>query len=333
MVNDISNLVFEGGGVLGIAYLGVLDYLFQNDLMKNVKRTAGTSAGAIAACITSFHLPFEDIKIIADSLDYSKVPYEGEYDNNPLPLPTEVKNSIEPFFGDINCLYRLVTSYGWFSSEYFYEWLKKVIANQFNPSKRPPYTFQDFKTPSLHKDNRSFYDLFIIGTNLTTGSSNVFSYETTPTMEVANAVRISMSIPLFFEAIKVNQSEITGNALTNVYCDGGVMNNYPIKLFDSLRYNPNLLRGVNMDTLGARFMSKNPYLTIDNLLEYIWSLIHSYNRIQQEAYYSSPMDRIRSINIYPMDISPIDFNIHPNDKRYRSLYYQGYSATEAFFSQ
>jgi len=27
MVKSIRNLVFEGGGVLGIAYLGVLDYL------------------------------------------------------------------------------------------------------------------------------------------------------------------------------------------------------------------------------------------------------------------------------------------------------------------
>lgn len=35
---------------------------------------AGTSAGAITACLTSFNLSFDDLKEIADSLDYNKVP-------------------------------------------------------------------------------------------------------------------------------------------------------------------------------------------------------------------------------------------------------------------
>ena len=68
MTKTITNLVFEGGGVLGIAYLGVLDYLYHNGLMMHLKRTAGTSAGAITSCITSFCLPFEEIKNISASL-------------------------------------------------------------------------------------------------------------------------------------------------------------------------------------------------------------------------------------------------------------------------
>lgn len=33
MSKRIENLVFEGGGVLGISYLGVLQYLYENNLM------------------------------------------------------------------------------------------------------------------------------------------------------------------------------------------------------------------------------------------------------------------------------------------------------------
>ena len=33
MIYRIRNLVFEGGGVLGIAYLGVLDYLYENNII------------------------------------------------------------------------------------------------------------------------------------------------------------------------------------------------------------------------------------------------------------------------------------------------------------
>jgi NTE family protein len=332
MPDKISNLIFEGAGVLGIAYLGVLDYLYRNDLMKNLERTAGTSSGAIAACITSFRLPFEEVQAITESLDYNRVPERGEYDSLHL-LPEDFTNWAEPVFGDLNCLYRLITRYGWYSSEYFYRWIRKVIADRFNNKKEPPYTFQDFRAPDLHKDNRPFLELFITGTNLTTGTGRIFSYETTPMMEVAAAVRISMSIPLFFESIEVLQYDITGDRAANLFCDGGVLNNYPLRLFDAEEFNPKLLRGVNMETLGVRFMSRNQSLRINNLLDYIWGLALSYGRTQQEEYYGSPMDRVRSINIDSLELSPVDFNISPGDETYRKLYSQGYLAAEAYFLQ
>lgn len=128
---EINNLVFEGGGILGISYLGALDYLYQNDKLQSVKRTAGTSSGALTACITGLNLPFKDIKNIADSLEYGKVPYREDFGRFDF-IPEETRNSMQPLFGDVNCLYRLITGYGWFSTEYIYEWLKQVIANQFN---------------------------------------------------------------------------------------------------------------------------------------------------------------------------------------------------------
>jgi predicted patatin/cPLA2 family phospholipase len=67
-----------------------------------------------------------------------------------------------------------------------------------------------------------------MGTNLSTGFSEVFSAEHTPRMCVADAARISMSIPLFFAAIR--------NPRGDVYVDGGVTDNYPIKLFDREKY-------------------------------------------------------------------------------------------------
>lgn len=338
MNDKIENLVFKGCGVLGIGYLGVLDYLFRSDRLHDLKRTAGTSSGAIAACITSMAGSFEEIKNIAYSLDYKNVPYKGEFealsiiDNATALLLENSWNALESIFGEMNCLYRLVSGYGWYSSEYFYHWIKDVIAGQFNNKKQPPYTFSDFQKPELHKDGRPFHDLYLIGTNLTTGNSQIFSYETTPDMEVAQAVRISISIPLFFEAVILNQPDITGNTLDNFYCDGGILNNYPIKLFDSYRYNTRLLRGANMQTVGVRFKSSNPVNNITNLLDYIWSLITAYTHVQQDSYYNSPMDIIRSISIDPLPISAIDFSISPDDKNFQLLYQQGYSAAEAYFN-
>ena len=47
-------------------------------------------------------------------------------------------------------------------------------------------------------------------------------------MRVVDAVRISMSLPLFFAAIRDPRGD--------VFVDGGLLNNFPIKLFDRLRY-------------------------------------------------------------------------------------------------
>jgi len=335
MIENIENLVFKGSGVLGIAYLGVLDYLFRNRKLNNLKRVAGTSSGAIAACITSLALPFDEINEIAASLDLRSVPYKGDFeaasilDSAQAILLESARDIIESFFGDMNCLYRLVANFGWYSSEYFYHWIKGVIASQFNNKKQPPYTFSDFQRPELHKDGRPFHELYIIGTDLTTGNSQVFSHETTPNMEVALAVRISISIPLFFEAVKISQSDTKGHESEHYYCDGGVLNNYPIRLFDSYRYNTRLVRGANMQTLGVRFKSNNPVNKINNLLDYIWCLVTSYTQVQQDNYYNSPMDIIRSISIEPTGISPIDFNISPKDRDL--LYQRGYLAAASFF--
>ncbi|MDF2543924.1 MAG: Patatin [Herbinix sp.] len=332
MIKQANNLVFEGGGILGISYLGALDFLMQNGWLRNIKRVAGTSAGAITACVTSFQLPFTEMKSIADSLDYSKLPSKSAIDNLDF-IPEDVKKTINDLFGDINCIFRLLKQYGWFSTEFFYLWMKDVIADQFDPTKKqPPYTFSDFKDASLHKNNRPFYDLYIVGTNLSMKNSSAFSFETTPRMEVAEAVRISMSIPLFFEAVITDDSEISGNSMSNVFCDGGAMKNYPLNLFDSPRYNPYLFYGVNMDTLGVRFRNTMKYAPIDNLLAYIESLQHLSSYIQHEIYESNPLNKERSIVIDTYDVSPLDFNINVNDDTYRFLYHQGYTAAKAYFN-
>ena len=58
-------------------------------------------------------------------------------------------------------------------------------------------TFADIEAM---KDKRNFKSLYFIGTNLSTSFSGVFLAEHTPRTCVAGAVRISMSIPLFFAA-------------------------------------------------------------------------------------------------------------------------------------
>lgn len=333
MFNRPKNLVFEGGGVLGIAYLGALQYLFEHGLLTEVTRVAGTSAGAITACLMSMSLPFDQVKAMTDSLEFEKIPGTEE---NPLlaDLPTPLRKTLGDLFGDVECVFRLINNFGWYSSDYFYQWIKKQIASQFDAKKKqPPYTFADFHNPEIHLNQRPFHELYIVGTDLNYHQSKVFCFESTPYMEVAEAVRISMSIPLFFEAIPLNEHAQMRDSAAHLFCDGGLMWNYPIGLFDSLYFAEDVVQGTNTRTLGLRFLSKRKYQNSGNLLEYIKNLYRCQTSVQQDMFKRNIKDVARSIQIDTGEISFIDFNIQPNDDTYDFLYRQGYYATENYMKK
>ena len=52
----IKNLVFKGGGVLGIAYAGAIKVLEDKQILGQIERVAGTSAGAITAALVNLSL-------------------------------------------------------------------------------------------------------------------------------------------------------------------------------------------------------------------------------------------------------------------------------------
>lgn len=323
MNNKYRNLVFSGGGILGIAYIGMLDYLYKIKLMQDIEKVAGTSAGAITACIASFNLSFKETKEITDSLDYSKVASTTDPDE-PRIFSKYGKAQLDKFFVNAECTHRLITKYGWYSSSYFYNWIKEQITNQFDITKKvQPYTFSDFMNPKLHKEARSFKELYIIGTDVSNKSSIVFSAEDTPDMEVAEAVRISMSVPLFFEAIKGTSFSDKYRNTPRIYSDGGIMYNYPITIFDK--------NEPSFQTIGGLFESASHPSEIDNLLEFIMNLLSCINSVQTQLIYSDPENIQRSILIDTGDISSLNFDVKLGDEVYNFLYNQGYQAAENYF--
>ena len=324
-----KNVVLSGGGALGIAYLGMLDYLYKINVAPQLTRLAGTSAGAITACLFSFNLPFNEIKAAADSLDYSKVPGKDEIDDDPqLPsrlFPKAIKSQLDSIFGNIDCVYRLIKQFGWFSSSYIYSWTKDQIQQQFDSTKKgPPYTFADFKNTNIHKNKRPFKDLYIIGTDTSQSSSIIFSYDSTPNMEVAEAVRISMSVPLLFEAIKSSPFPSSSEPNPQIYVDGGLLYNYPINIFDTT--------SPPRETLGAYFKSALPPASINNLVDFISSTISCATSLQSALFQDNKANLMRSIPILTSNIQPLNFNVITGDPTYNFLYDQSYRCTETFFS-
>ena len=51
MAYHFRNLVFEGGGVKGIAYVGAMQVLEEKSILADIQRVGGTSVGAINALL------------------------------------------------------------------------------------------------------------------------------------------------------------------------------------------------------------------------------------------------------------------------------------------
>ncbi len=111
-------------------------------------------------------------------------------------------------------------------------------------------------------------DLVITGANVTQHKPAIFSRRHTPKFPVAEAVGISMNLPLIFKPIKVEANVPPGkyNMATNDYhgfwVDGGLLNNFPLHAFDYLmppvseKY-PHL-RPLNPAVLGLRLTEGPP---------------------------------------------------------------------------
>jgi predicted acylesterase/phospholipase RssA len=84
-------------------------------------------------------------------------------------------------------------------------------------------------------------ELLVMGTNLSTGKSQVFSHIDTPWVPVADAVRISMGIPFVFKPIRIGKDDplvADHPEISGCWVDGGLLNNIPFREFDD-RPGPN----------------------------------------------------------------------------------------------
>lgn len=196
-MSQFRNLVFEGGGVKGIAYGGAIKVVESKGIMADIHRFAGTSAGAITATLLALGANAADIQSILGKTNFA--------------------DFMDDSWGVFRDAKRLIEDYGWHKGHAFSRWMQKQI-HAFTGN--PDFTFEDLK-------KRNHRELYVIGSNLTLQIPQVFSHESALAMPIWLAVRISMSIPLFFAAIRKDG---------HVFIDGGVTWNYPIDIFDDKKY-------------------------------------------------------------------------------------------------
>ncbi len=224
-----ENIVFEGAGIKGLAYAGVIKGLEEKRIINNIKRVGGTSAGAITAMMLSIGYNSDEVYNIISETKFQKF-NQGRFS----------------VIGGSNRLKKL---YGWYRSDRFLKWLEEIIREKTGDSE---ITFEELK-------EKGYRELYLVATCLNKQSRVILSSETYPKMKVKDAVKISMSIPIYFEANFVDEegklnkkSRLSENI--DVMVDGGIIGNFPIDIFDEVieGSNGDKLRIANTQTLGIR---------------------------------------------------------------------------------
>ena len=322
-----KNLALEGGGVRGIAYAGVIKVLEEQSVLQKIEKVAGSSAGAIAGLMIS--------------IGYTA----KEMDSLLMNLAIERFNDGKG--GAIGKYKRVKSNFGIYKGDRFEKWLKELIASKTGN--------EDLTFTALHKlhlKDPTYKDLYVTGTNLSKQQLEIFSYEHTPHMPVALAVRISGGIPFYFEPIVLdnNLQRIERNdtlSPLNYYVDGGMLCNYPINMFDSCGDNRNPLvcygSNFNPQTLGIKLERpeqidslNNHSITIPpydptNLNEYFLAFSNLLMETVARKYPNLENEMGRTIYVSYGNINSRERRIKTEEKRL--LYDNGVKAALAYFKE
>ena len=316
---NFTNLVFEGGGVKGIAYGGALEILDRLGILKNITRVAGTSAGAISAALLAIGYTYKEVSDIIAGTNFASFEDGGW-------IGSKVQ--------------RLFSRYGIHRGDKFKQFLQEKIREKTGSTH---FTFKNL-FQQIQAGNTNFRYLYVVSTNLTGQKYQIFSHEDGhfPDTAICDAVRMSMSIPMYFQSVPFNNE---------IMADGGVSYNYAVNIFDQKKYLANPANGdpryysnkadlvFNYETLGFRldstevinYCKKNwalPPVKINNLNQYVSALVGFMMEMANKGHLDES-DWNRTIFIDTLDVKTTDFDL--SQAKINALVANGKTGVEKYF--
>jgi len=318
-----ADAIFEGGGVRGIAFVGAVSCM--EDRGYEFQRLAGTSAGAVMAALLAAGYSTKELTMLADT-DLS------------LFLDKRAVGSV-PLVG---APLSLLLKKGLYRGDHIREKMRELLAAKG-------------KTKFRHVMFEGRSRLKIIASDITRKRIMILpddlpQYGIDPMeFEIAEAVRMSTALPLFFEPVILKYNEPASSAsLGRVYngkfpaaaaarqvrskscesyiVDGGVMSNFPVWIFD--------VEGTpRWPTFGFRLTDSsesNCSHGKKGLLSYVFDLFAAVTDEDQTAFMRDK-DSVRTVSIPTLGIKATDFDISPLDCH--RLYRSGYESCKRFLRE
>ena len=307
MQNDPAkniDAVFEGGGVKGSGLVGAV--AVAEELGYHFVNLAGTSAGAIIAALVAAGYTAGELKQIMDELDYTRF------------KDTSMLGGIPIIGAAINLFFKK----GIYEGDFFHQWIKALL------EKKGIKTFGDLIIDEYKDDPAFRYKLQAVCSDISRGQLLVMPRDAADfgidpdAMEVALAVRMSMSIPYFYKPVKMR----TRDRKKAYIVDGGILSNFPIFLLDDDSLNP------EWPTLGFKLVDPEegkPHKIFGPVT--MFAALFSTMMEAHDARYIKDADFMRTIPIPTLGVHTTDFEI--TKERKEELYQSGVSATRNFFAR
>ena len=310
-----ADFVFEGGGVKGIGLAGALATLEERHY--RAQNVAGTSAGAITAALLAAGYSAAELREIIVSLDYRQFQDCGWEDKIPL-----IERSLS-----------MLLDLGLYEGDRFLEWIRERLVA------KGVHTFADLVHDEFADDPRYRSRLQVVASDVTTHELLVLPRDATKLgiqpddLDVALAVRMSMSIPVFFEPVRV-VNEKTGQV--HVIVDGGMLSNFPVWLFDCpdgdvpewptfglLLVEPKPRTPIGARLPAPRMTGKGPGAVIDYVKALAQTMMEAHDRL-----YVEQANYARTIPIPTLGVGTTEFDL--SRERALALYDSGRWAAEKF---
>jgi predicted acylesterase/phospholipase RssA len=178
-IDKIDTLVLSGGGVKGIAYVGVFKKL--KEMGVNIKEVCTVSVGSIMGLLYVLGYEFDE-------------------------LVKEMKDRNMDNLRDIN-IGNFLNKYGIDSGKNIIKWIEDLIERKgYNKT----ITFME-----MYKETGIKYR--VLATNLNKYESVIFDYTSCPNMKVTRAIRMSIGIPFVFTVQKYKGDVYVDGAIVNNY--------------------------------------------------------------------------------------------------------------------
>lgn len=189
-------LALSGGGAKGLAHVGVLKVLEEQNI--KIDYITGTSMGAVVASLYSAGYTPDQIEDILVGINWNGY-LSGELDNKKVPLEKKLNNQKYAATVRYDKEFNLSLPKGFGSTEIIYLRLKKLLANVDN--------INDFDKLPI--------PLRIITTDLNSGKAVALSKG-----DLARAITASVAIPTILDPVEING---------NLYVDGLISRNLPVE--------------------------------------------------------------------------------------------------------
>jgi NTE family protein len=305
-----ADLVLEGGGVKGVGLVGAVSVLEEHGY--TFRRIAGTSAGAIVGALVAARISTTALHELMQSVPYSKFKDESMIDR----------------FGILGKGLSLLFEEGVYEGKFLHSWLSEQLAAH-NVRTFGDLRIDDDPETSLPVEKR--YKLVVMAADLSLGRlirlpwDYKERYDLDPDEQsVADAVRMSMSIPFFYEPVKMRDAQ---RNRTTYVVDGGLLSNFPIDAFDRTDG-----RAPRWPTFGVKLSARADAQMVSNEIDgpfdFAKALVATLLSAHEARHLDDPCVVKRTMFVDTMKVRSTDFGITPDQQK--TLYTNGRDSAEGF---